>query len=95
MREARLDFPKRSAKKPAMHKFSRPILLLAADGLAGGLGFGCQLALEQATGAGFGTPVIGMLARDGIVAGSEVLTIDSTGSVVIVAYDRIKVIFNL
>lgn len=29
--------------------------------------------------------VIGMLARDGIVAGSEVLTIDSTGSVVIVA----------
>lgn len=36
---------------------------LAADGLAGGLGFGCQLALEQATGAGFGTPVIGMLAR--------------------------------
>jgi outer membrane protein assembly factor BamD len=30
MREARLDFPKRSAKKPAMHRFSRPLLLLAA-----------------------------------------------------------------
>lgn len=36
---------------------------LAADGLAGGLGFGCDLALDMATGAGFGTPVIGVLAR--------------------------------
>src|SRR5687767_11148315 len=30
MREARLAFPKRSAKKPAMHRYSRPLLLLAA-----------------------------------------------------------------
>jgi outer membrane protein assembly factor BamD len=30
MREARLAFPKPSAKKPAMQRFSRPLLLLAA-----------------------------------------------------------------
>lgn len=34
---------------------------LAADGLTGGLGFGCDAALSEM--AGFGSPVIGFLAR--------------------------------